>query len=270
MLAFGLLPINKVVFMIGRRGQDGVRLFAVSVRIQKVLAHLGFGSRRKCEDIVRQGRVALDGMVLSIGSSIELDAMERLLVDGRRAGDLPCKRYFLLNKPSNYITTVSDPQGRLTVMSLLPPEFLVGAGRLYPVGRLDRDTEGALLLTNDGELAHRLLHPSSGVEKEYRAKVAQAVSEEALELLRKGPLLDDGRSMPPLKVVGGQKEVVLVIKEGRKHQVKRMLRAVGLSCRYLERKKFANLSLRGLARGSVRELTAQEVSGLYLLAGLGR
>lgn len=240
---------------------------AVAIRLQKIMAHLGWGSRRGCEDLIRQGRVTLDGEVLEIGASVSEEQAARLLVDGRPAGRLPPKRYLLLNKPAGYVTTVSDPQGRETVMALLPPHSKVGEGRLYPVGRLDRDTEGALLFTNDGELAHRLLHPSSGVEKEYRAEVSVPVTEQALEALRAGPVLDDGPSQPPRWAEARGKEVRLTIKEGRKHQVRRMLKAVGLPCRYLERRRFANLTLEGLARGRHRELTAAEVEELHRLAG---
>ena len=230
------------------------------------MAHLGWGSRRRCEDLIREGRVTLDGEVLTIGTSLDEAQALRLLVDGQPAGHQPAKRYLLLNKPAGYVTTVSDPQGRETVMQLLPPDSMVGEGRLYPVGRLDRDTEGALLFTNDGELAHRLLHPSSGVEKEYLARVSAPVTPEALRLLRQGPMLDDGPSQPPHAVTGSGKELSLTIKEGRKHQVKRMLKAVGLPCRYLERQRFANLTLQGLPRGRFRDLSDQEISVLKLLA----
>jgi len=214
---------------------------------------------------VRQGRVTLDGESVAIGTVLDAAQQERLLVDGRPVGPTLKKRYLLLNKPKGFVTTVSDPQGRLTVMSLLPPGSTVGSGRLYPVGRLDRDTEGALLFTNDGELAHRLLHPSSGVEKEYTAKVSVRVSEQALEKLRAGPVLDDGPCQKPRGVSGHGQRVSLIIKEGRKHQVKRMLKAVGLPCLHLERERFANLTLQGLARGETRELSQGEIAELRRL-----
>lgn len=234
-------------------------------RVQKILAHLGWGSRRACEDLIRQGRVTLAGQPVTLGATLQPEELSRLRVDGRPAGPVPQKRYLLLNKPAGYVTTVSDPQGRPTVMSLLPEGSALGEGRLYPVGRLDRDTEGALLFTNDGELAHRLLHPSSGVEKEYRALVACPVGPEALRKLKDGPLLDDGPSQPPRSVSGQGREVSLTIKEGRKHQVKRMLGAVGLPCRYLERRRFANLTVSGLERGQSRDLSAAEVASLRQL-----
>ncbi len=241
----------------------------MSTRIQKILAHLGWGSRRACEDLIRQERVTLNGEPVTIGMSLTEEQASHLYVDGKPAGRTPDKRYLLLNKPAGYVTTVSDPQGRPTVMTLLPQGSVVGEGRLYPVGRLDRETEGALLFTNDGELAHRLLHPSSGVEKEYRAKVSERVSLEALDDLRAGPMLDDGPSQPPREVYGRGLEVRLVLKEGRKRQVRRMLGAVGLPCLYLERCRFANLTLRGLARGEIRELRSEEIEELHRLADGG-
>lgn len=237
------------------------------MRIQKIMAHLGWGSRRRCEELIREGRVTLDGQVVEIGTSLDESEARRLEVDGQPAGSRPEKRYLLLNKPSGYVTTVSDPQGRPTVMTLLPPGSVTGEGRLYPVGRLDRDTEGALLFTNDGELAHRLLHPSSGVEKEYVARVARPITEAALDGLRRGPVLDDGPSQAPKEVSALGQEVRLVIKEGRKHQVKRMLKAVGLPCLYLERTRFANLTLRGVPRGRHRDLQPAEIERLQALAG---
>lgn len=239
---------------------------SMATRIQKVMAHLGYGSRRHCEELIRAGRVTLDGRVLEIGESLSDEESGRLEVDGRVADSKPEKLYLLLNKPTGFVTTVSDPQGRSTVMSLLPEGSLMGAGRLYPVGRLDRATEGALLFTNDGDLVHRLLHPSSGVEKEYRAKTSQAPKELQLERLRGGPELEDGPTQRPRAVWTAKGEVFMVLKEGRKHQVRRMLKAVGLNCTYLERQRFANLTLAGLKRGATRRLTDLELQELRRLA----
>ena len=239
----------------------------MATRLQKIMAHLGWGSRRYCEELIRAGRVSLDGRVLEIGASLTEEEASRLQVDGRPAGKLPEKRYLLMNKPAGFVTTVSDPQGRDTVMKLLPAHCLAGEARVYPVGRLDRETEGALLFTNDGALVHRLLHPSSGVEKEYRARVARPADRQALQKLRAGPQLDDGPSRPPKSVTARDNEVCLTIKEGRKHQVRRMLKAVGLPCLYLERIRFANLTLSGLPRGQFRELSASEIVELRQLAG---
>lgn len=232
------------------------------MRIQKALAHLGLGSRRACEEMVGEGRVVLDGLPVQIGQSITQEELGRLVVDGRPVGVMPKKRYLLLNKSAGYVTTVADPQGRPTVMDLLPDDAVVGDGRLYPVGRLDRETTGVLLFTNDGELAHRLLHPSGGVEKEYHAQFAGAATPAVLQALRKGPVLKDGPTHPPKRVELQGDRIVLVIKEGRKRQVRRMLAQVGLECLQLERVRFGNLDARGVARGHYRELSPQEVTAL--------
>lgn len=235
------------------------------MRIQKALAHLGFGSRRACEQMVTEGRVTLNGVKVEIGQSVSQEEFADLRVDGKSVGRIPGKRYLVLNKPSGYVTTVSDPQGRPTVMDLLPADSLVGPGRVYPVGRLDRKTLGVLMFTNDGELAHRLLHPSSGVEKEYIATVDGKVTASVLERLRQGPVLDDGPTMAPKLVERNGQEIRLVIKEGRKRQVRRMLKEVGLKCVRLERVRFGEIDTRGLARGVCRELTDSEVERLVAL-----
>jgi 23S rRNA pseudouridine2605 synthase len=235
------------------------------MRIQKALAHLGFGSRRSCERMVVDGRVTLDGVLVQVGQSVAEEQFSSLRVDGLPVGGLPGKRYLLLNKPDGYVTTVSDPQGRPTVMDLLPEDSLIGPGRVYPVGRLDRQTLGVLIFTNDGELAHRLLHPSSGVEKEYLAAVDGQIDQTVLQRLRAGPTLDDGPTRPPSVVERRGREIRLVIKEGRKRQVRRMLKEVGLRCTRLERTRFADLGVAGLDRGYCRELTEVEVRGLEAL-----
>jgi 23S rRNA pseudouridine2605 synthase len=235
------------------------------MRIQKALAHLGLGSRRHCEQMVSDGRVSLDGEPVCIGQSVTTAELERILVDGRPVGDIPDKRYLLLNKPAGFVTTVSDPQGRPTVMDLLPEDALRGQGRVYPVGRLDRQTLGVLLFTNDGHLAHRLLHPSSGVEKEYLADVRGTVSEKQLEQLRKGPTLEDGPTQPPKTVARRGRQILMVIKEGRKRQVRRMLKEVGLYCQSLERLTFGGLDAGGLRQGEFRHLESYEVDNLRRL-----
>ena len=238
----------------------------MSTRVQKILAHLGQGSRRACEKLIADGRVTLNGRMVELGDCVEEHDIPQLQVDGVSVGRLPDKRYLLLNKPRGHVTTVSDPQNRDTVMSLLPAGSIVGPGRLFPVGRLDLNTEGALLFTNDGDLANGLLHPSSGVEKEYYAKVDSRVNERHLGGLRAGPTLDDGPTQPPKYVRGKGREIWMVLKEGRKRQVRRMLEAVGLKCLYLERSRFANLTLDHLERGEYRELCGQELADLRALA----
>lgn len=231
------------------------------MRIQKALAHLGVGSRRYCEGLVSEGRVTLDGQPVQIGQSVSPEEVTRLQVDGKSVGSMPEKRYVLLNKPAGFVTTVSDPQRRKTVMDLIPNNL----GRLYPVGRLDRQTLGVLLFTNDGELAHQLLHPSKGVEKEYKATVSGKISKKALALLRAGPELDDGPTQPPKEVRHKGNDIWLIIKEGRKRQVRRMLKEVGLRCEVLERLCFGGLTASGLKPGETRELTLAEVKSLQEL-----
>ena len=209
----------------------------------------------------------MHGEPVRIGQTLSPDEVERLVVDGKAVQAMPKKIYYLLNKPAGYVTTVSDPQGRPTVMDLLPEEAVSGPGRVYPVGRLDRQTLGVLVFTNDGEVAHRLLHPSSGVEKEYRAEVREKVSAKHLNALRAGPTLEDGPTRPPKWVEGEGHEVRMVIKEGRKRQVRRMLLEVGLHCRVLERTRFGGLSARGVERGQFRSLLSQEVAALRALCG---
>lgn len=215
--------------------------------------------------MVAEKRVTLHGQTVQIGQSVAESEFSALKVDGKSVGRLPEKRYLVLNKPKGYVTTVSDPQGRPTVMDLLPKDALVGPGRVYPVGRLDRQTLGVLVFTNDGELAHALLHPSSGVEKEYVATVEGDIDRDALSKLRAGPTLDDGPTRAPSEVEQRGKEIRLVIKEGRKRQVRRMLKEVGLRCTRLERTRFAELDVSGLERGSCRELTRAEVLSLEAL-----
>lgn len=231
------------------------------MRIQKALAHLGVGSRRHCEGLVSEGRVTLDGEAVKIGQSVSDEEVTRLKLDGLLIGAMPDKRYFMLHKPAGFVTTVSDPQGRKTVMDLIPEHL----GRLYPVGRLDRQTLGVLLFTNDGELAHQLLHPSKGVEKTYRAMVSGRVTKKALARLKSGPELDDGPTQPPKEVRAEGQEIWLTIKEGRKRQVRRMLKEVGLRCLELERMNFGGLTASGMKLGECRELTKKEVASLKRL-----
>jgi 23S rRNA pseudouridine2605 synthase len=207
--------------------------------------------------MVSEGRVSLRGRVVQIGESVTEADFADLKVDEMAVGTLPDKRYLLLNKPKGYVTTVADPQGRPTVMDLLPEDA--------SVGRLDRQTLGVLIFTNDGELAHRLLHPSSGVEKEYVAVVEGSITPAVLERLKAGPTLDDGPTRPPSRVDRRGQEISLVLKEGRKRQVRRMLKEVGLRCTRLERVKFGGLGCEGLERGACRELTREEVASLEAL-----
>jgi len=222
-------------------------------RLQKVLARRGFGSRRACEELIAAGRVRVNGDRAVLGRRVDVD-QDAVEVDGVRVGVKAGLVYYLLNKPRGVVTTASDPEGRPTVVDLVPLE-----PRVFPVGRLDADTEGLLLLTNDGELAHRLTHPSFGVDKEYLAEVESRPTLAALQRLRKGVTLDDGRTEPARVVLVAPTALRITIHEGRNRQVKRMLDAVGHPVRSLHRSKYAGLTLQGLRPGQSRRLTLAEV-----------
>jgi len=228
------------------------------VRLNAFLARAGVASRRGADVLIQAGRVSVNGAPAQIGMMLHADDVVML---EERVLQLENYAYVLLNKPGGTITTASDPQGRPTVTELVErPE------RLFPVGRLDADTTGAILLTNDGELAHRLAHPSFGVEKTYLATVAGVPDARALSMLTSGVELDDGVTAPAqVRVVRqrpGESVVELVLHEGRKHQVKRMLAAVGHEVKRLERARYAMLTVKGLAPAEWRELTPAEVDQL--------
>jgi len=230
-------------------------------RLQKVLARVGIGSRRTCEDLIAEERVKVNGEIAELGRRVdpERDLVE---VDGAPIGIRPGLVYYVLNKPAGVVTTASDPQGRPTVIDLVPAE-----PRVFPVGRLDMDTEGLLLLTNDGELANRIAHPSHGVEKEYLAEVAGTPSRAALRTLREGVDLEDGRTAPATAALVEGSLVKLAIHEGRNRQVRRMLDAVGHPVTRLIRTRIGPLSDRRLAPGSWRELTAPELRSMEAAVG---
>ena len=226
------------------------------MRIQKFLAACGVGSRRAVERLITAGRVRVDGETAHLGQDVEPGGC-RLEVDGVDVEPPPAAIILIMNKPRGYVTTVLDPQGRPTVMSLLP----AGLPRLYPVGRLDRDSHGLLLFTNDGPLTNALLHPSQGVWKRYLAAVEKPLSEASLNHLRRGLLLDDGLTSPCRAWMEGGR-VALEIKEGRKRQVRRMLGFLGHPVLDLQREAFGPLHLRELVLGQTRPLAAAEEKAL--------
>jgi 23S rRNA pseudouridine2605 synthase len=226
-------------------------------RLQKVLAATGYGSRRIAEDLIAAGRVTVNGEVAVLGRRVdpELDHVE---VDGAPIGVRPGLVYYLLNKPVGVVTTSRDTHGRPTVVDLVPAE-----PRVFAVGRLDVDTEGLLLLTNDGHLANRIAHPSHGVEKEYLAEVSGGqVSAGSLRTLREGVELDDGHTSPARVSQPEPGVLRIVIHEGRNRQVRRMCEAVGHPVRRLVRTRIGPLTDRSLRPGSWRELTTAEWRGL--------
>lgn len=226
------------------------------------MARAGIGSRRYCEDLIREGRVRVSGDIAELGMKVDHDR-DKIFVDGRQI-TLPHKyTYVLLHKPKGYVTTVKDPQGRPKVTDLIS---LPGV-RLFPVGRLDYQTSGLLLLTDDGELAYLLTHPKFGVWKTYHALVQGKPSPAVLQQMREGLPLPDGRTAPAkVRFLGmhGRDQVLLQIslREGKKRQVRRMCEWVGHSVIELERKNVAFLSLEGLRPGEYRFLTPKEVQRL--------
>jgi 23S rRNA pseudouridine2605 synthase len=224
------------------------------VRLNAYLARAGVTSRRGADELIKEGRVTVNGAPGQLNTFVE--SRDRVEVDGRRV-ELQPLAYVLLHKPAGTVTTVRDPQGRPTVVDLVDHP-----ARVVPVGRLDADTTGALLLTNDGELAHRLAHPRYEVEKVYEAEVEGEPDDAALQRLRDGLDLDDGPTAPADATRLAPTTVELAIHEGRKHQVKRMLAAVGHPVRRLHRSRYAGLTLEGLEPGAWRELEPSEVDQL--------
>ncbi len=222
-------------------------------RLQKVLAATGYGSRRVCEDLIAAGRVTVNGTVAILGRRVDPE-VDRVEVDGAPIGVRPGLVYYLLNKPIGVITTARDTHGRQTVLDLVPSD-----PRVFSVGRLDVDTEGLLLLTNDGQLANRIAHPSHGIEKEYLVEVRGGpVSAGALRSLREGVELDDGMTSPARVSQPEPGVLRLVIHEGRNRQVRRMCEAVGYPVTRLVRTRIGPLVDRSLRPGQWRDLTTDE------------
>jgi len=228
------------------------------VRLNAYLARAGIASRRGSDDLIKQGRVKINDEPGQLNTYVHPG--DRVEVDGQPVAPQQLT-YVLLNKPAGTVTTASDPQGRPTVVQLVDevPE------RIVPVGRLDADTTGALLLTNDGALAHRLAHPRYGVEKVYEAEVDGHPSAEAIRRLEAGIELDDGVTAPAQARVLQPSRIELTLHEGRKHQVKRMCLAIGHPVRRLHRARYAGLTLEGLQPGQWRELEPSEVKRLRTL-----
>ncbi len=231
-------------------------------RLQKVLARLGFGSRRICEELIADGRVTVDGVVAELGRRVDVDADVVVAVDGAPVGIKPDLVYYLLNKPAGVITTANDPQKRSTVVEMVPRE-----PRVFSVGRLDGDTEGLLLMTNDGQLAHRLTHPSFGVEKEYLAEVAGQPSRGAIRQLRDGIELEDGPTARARVSAVQPSMLRITIHEGRNRQVRRMCEAVGHPVKRLVRTRIGSLVDPKLKPGEWRDLSREEVRALEVAVG---
>lgn len=225
-------------------------------RLQKVLARAGFGSRRTCDDLIAAGRVTVNGEVAELGRRVDADH-DKIAVDGVAGSVRPGLVYYLLNKPRGVISTSTDPQDRPTVIDLVPSE-----PRVFSVGRLDLDTEGLLVITNDGDLAHRLTHPSLSVEKAYLVQVEGTPSPAAIRRLREGVELEDGTTSPAKVSLTPPNLLRLVIHEGRNRQVRRMCAAVGHPVVRLARYRIGPLADPSLAPGQWRHLDPSEVRSL--------
>ena len=242
------------------------------MRLQKFLARAGVASRRGSEDLMTAGRVSVNGIkVTELGSKVDPN-VDVVCVDGREVHLADGAVYLMLNKPSGYLTTMSDPHGRPCIASLVPKDRYPG---LFPVGRLDQDTTGILLFTTDGDMGQHLLHPKHHVDKTYRAHVHGVPSEEELDILREGIVLDDGPCQPAdvaLDCVRDDRtsDITLIIHEGRKRQVKRMCSAIHHAVIDLHRDKFGPIRLGDLEPGSWRMLTQDELTALKKAAGLSK
>jgi 23S rRNA pseudouridine2605 synthase len=232
------------------------------VRLAKFLAHGGVASRRRAERIISSGRVTVRGEVVT-DPARDVGEGDDVRVDGSRVG-AEAREVWVVNKPAGVVSTAREPGERPAVVELVD-----SPARLYPVGRLDADSTGLLLLTNDGELANRLTHPRYGVAKAYRARLARPPSERDLGRLRRGVSLEDGRTAPAEVSRVGEREVEIVLREGRNRQVRRMVEAVGNRVLELRRVRFGPLELGDLPEGASRRLTPEEVA-LLREAATGR
>ena len=238
------------------------------VRLQRVLAAAGLGSRRACEQLIEEGRVEVDGAQVRT-QGMRVDPKKAVIkVDGLRIASAPDHVYLVLNKPKGVVSTMSDPEGRPSLQEYVGDR----EARLFHVGRLDQDTEGLILLTNDGDLAHRLSHPSFGVEKTYLAEVTGPVARDVGKRLKQGVELEDGLvqvdSFRLVSQVGSRVMVEVKLHEGRKHVVRRMLTEVGHPVTQLVRTDLGPISLGNLKPGKQRKLSQQEIGALYRAVGL--
>lgn len=240
------------------------------IRLQKYMADCGVASRRQSETMISQGRVAVNGVtVRELGTKVEPD-IDTVSVDGKPISVQTEYLFYMFNKPAGYLTTTNDPQGRPTIFDCCPEL----RGRVLPVGRLDMDTEGLLILTNHGELAYRLTHPKYNIKKTYIATVSGVITPKALQALSEGVMLDSGKTAPAqarfLKKQGKNSTLELIIHEGKKRQVRRMLDAVGFPCLKLRRVAIDQIRLTHVDLGQVRPLTETELGRLFDRVQLSR
>ncbi|MGN0817968.1 MAG: pseudouridine synthase [Candidatus Coproplasma sp.] len=233
------------------------------MRINKFLASCGIASRRECDKLIKEGKVKVNGRTADLG--LDVGDADEIYVDGNKVS-VKKNEYYILNKPKGYLSTVSDDKGRKTVMDLMPS----GVGRIYPVGRLDYDSEGLLILTTDGTLAQHLTHPSNEVPKTYLVKIEGTATEADLNPIRSGIEIDGGYVTKKCKahIIETNKEytkIHITITEGKNREIRRMFAAIGKEVSLLKRIKIGELSLRGLDRGSWRKLSREEVAYLMSL-----
>ena len=230
-------------------------------RLQKLIARAGVTSRRTAEKLISEGKVTVDGKVITeLGAKADA-TKNKIRVDGKLLNFDAEKIYILLNKPRGYVCTAKDERGRKTVLDLIDV-----AERVFPVGRLDLNSEGLLLLTNDGELSNALIHPKFKIDKTYRAKISGEITEEKLDKLRAGIELEDGLTAPAEIFLLEENLVEITIHEGRNRQIRRMFAAIGCDVKRLKRIKFAGLTLDGVAVGKFRLLTPSEIKNLKKLS----
>ncbi|CUS82013.1 pseudouridine synthase [Candidatus Kryptobacter tengchongensis] len=236
------------------------------IRLNKYLAMCGIASRRKADELIQQGRVAVNGEVITqLGIKID-PRKDKVTVDGKPVKPEEKLVYIVLNKPKDCITTVKDEKGRRTVLDLVKVKQ-----RIFPVGRLDRNTTGVLLLTNDGELAYRLMHPKYKIEKAYKVEIDKPIKPEDIEKLKRGIMLD-GRKTEACDIYilpdSDRKELGITIHEGRYRQIRRMFERLGYKVRKLHRVSFGGITVSGMKRGEWRYLTEKEIRKLKKLVGL--
>ncbi len=231
------------------------------MRINKYLAECGVASRRNCDKLILEGLVTINGKVCSLGAEVDENS-DVVLVDGKRINSVKKYSYYMMNKPKGYVCTVKDDKDRKTVMDLLPPSV----GRVFPVGRLDYDSEGLLLFTNDGDFCNRLLHPSNEIPKTYLVKIEGFLEESSLDKLRKGVVIDGVKTKKcTIRIVDETKTFTkyhVTVTEGRNREIRKMFLTQGKEVKFLKRIKIGDLRLGSLNRGDVRKLTTEEVEYL--------
>ncbi len=228
-------------------------------RIQKIMASAGIASRRKCEALIAEGRVNVNGKTAKLGEKADIEK-DDIRVDGERLKKPETKKYYAVNKPRGFVSTVTDPFDRLTVIQLVPSKE-----RLYPVGRLDRDAEGLVIVTNDGTLANILMHPRYEAPKTYQVTLAREIEQKDIRRLKKGVMFGWRRIIPEKISVHNPSHIEITLHEGRKHVVKIIFKKLGYTVARLKRTKMANINLGTLPSGACRELTKAELAGLQRL-----